>query len=412
MINPVNLNPMVQNTTMMAPQQVATQPRQIYAPMDNPNMDGLKALAAYNQPIANSAPAAPKTITPLTPTIITPEMVHSMEGERITSADGTLSAIVRRFNDTTTVYKTDIMAPNDAIRKIETYDNSTGKLISVQENFNKIENGKVEVLKYQLQTLDEQGRSVQNSGYGGDGELFYATTTEYGPNGFERRYIAREDGSTAILEDCKLTKSSRSIDYDKNGQIRELEIIDRKNYTVKTEKYVNGKLASVENKKQEPIPNTTGKNPQADTQLVPAQPYVLGYDPKQVEGQKQFYSNGEIERITTQTATGSITHTFDVNGTLTGIEDAQDPNNVKYIVYHDYGKSYTVEEKIGENMFKTTNFIDNGSVEVSVMNDNTKQEKIAVYEPNGKLTTYIEHNSPEDQILMGFNENGELIKVL
>ena len=89
MINPVNLSPMVQNTTMMAPQQVATQPRQIYAPMDNPNMDGLKALAAYNQPIANSAPAAPKTITPLTPTIITPEMVHSMEGERITSADGT-----------------------------------------------------------------------------------------------------------------------------------------------------------------------------------------------------------------------------------------------------------------------------------------------------------------------------------
>jgi hypothetical protein len=63
-------------------------------------------------------------------------------------------------------------------------------------------------------------------------------------------------------------------------------------------------------------------------------------------------------------------------------------------------------------LFKTTNFTDNGSVEVSVMNDNTKQEKIAVYESNGKLVTYIEHNSPEDKILMGFNENGELIKVL
>lgn len=412
MINPVSLNPMVQNTTMMAPQQVATQPRQIYTPMDNPNMDGLKALAAYNQPIANSAPAAPKTITPLTPIVLSTEAVHSMEGERITSADGTLSAIVRRFDDTTAVYKTDIMAPNDAIRKIETYDNKTGKLISVQENFNKIENGKVEVLEYQLMTLDEQGRTIDITGYGGDGKLQYATTTEYGPNGFEKRYIMREDGSTAILEDCKVTKTSRYIDYDKNGQVRELEITDHKNNSSKIETYKNGKLVNVEHKKQEPIPNTTGKNPHADVQIQPAQPYILGYDPKQVEGEKQYYSNGAIERITTKTANGSITHTFDVNGTLTGIEDAQDPNNVKYIVYHDYGKNYTVEEKLGENLFKTTNFIDNGSVEVSVMNDNTKQEKIAVYEPNGKLVTYIEHNSPEDKILMGFNENGELIKVL
>ena len=411
MINPVNLSPMVQNTTMMAPQQVATQPRQIYAPMDNPNMDGLKALAAYNQPLANSVPTAPKTITPLTPTVLTPEAVHTMEGERITSADGTLSAIVRRFNDTTTVYKTDIMAPNDAIRKIETFDNKTGKLISVQENFNKTENGKVEVLKYQLQTLDEQGRSVQNSGYGGNGEFFYATTTEYGPNGFERRFIAREDGSTAILEDCKLTKSSRFIDYDKNGQVRELEITDNKNNTVKTEKYVNGKLASVENKKQEPILNTTGKNPQADPQLVPAQPYILGYDPKQVEGEKQLYSNGAIERITTQTATGSITHTFDVNGTLTGIEDAQDPNNVKYIVYHNRGEYYSVEEKLGENMFKNTTFAPDGSKEVCVMNESTKQEKIALYRDNGTLATYVEHNSPEDRIMMSFNLNGELVNI-
>ena len=412
MINPVNLSPMVQNTTMMAPQQVATQPRQIYAPMDNPNMDGLKALAAYNQPIANSIPTASKTITPLTPTVITPEMVHSMEGERISSADGTLSAIVRRFNDTTVVYKTDIMAPNDAISEIETYNNATGKLVSVQKNYNKFEAGKNPVtFETDIVEYDENGKEKKATYYY-EGKLANVTETQYGPNGFERRYVVREDGSSFILENCKVTNSQRSIEYDKNGQIKELEIMDFKNYTSKLETYKNGKLVKVENKKQEPIPNTTGRNPQADPQLVPAQPYILGYDPKQVEGQKQFYSNGMIERITTQTATGSITHTFDVNGTLTGIEDAQDPNNVKYIVYHDYGKSYTVEEKLGENLFKTTNFIDNGSVEVSVMNDNTKQEKIAVYESNGKLVTYIEHNSPEDKILMGFNENGELIKVL
>ena len=301
MINPVNLNPMVQNTTMMAPQQVATQPRQIFAPMDNPNMDGLKALAAYNQPIANSAPAAPKTITPTLPTVLTPAAIHSMEGERISSANGTLSAIVKRGENTTTVYKMDVQAPNDAIKEIETYDNATGKLVAVQKNFNKIEAGKTPVIvDTEIIEFDNNGKEKKMSFYY-EGKLANVVETQYGPNGFERRYIVREDGSSCILENCKVTDTQRSLQYDKNGQIQELEIMDFKNYTSKLETYKNGKLVNVENKKQEPIPNTTGRNPQADPQLVPTQPYVLGYDPKQVDGQKQFYSNGTIERITTKT---------------------------------------------------------------------------------------------------------------
>ena len=303
----------------------------------------------------------------------------------------------------------DIQAPNDAIRTIETYDNKTGKLVAVQKNYNKIEAGKNPVIfETDIVEYDENGKEKKATYYF-DGKFANVVETQYGPDGFVKRYIVRDDGSSAIFEDCKVTKSSRFIDYDKNGQVKELEITDRKNNTVKVEKYINGKLASVENKKQEPIPNTTGKNPQADAQIVPTQPYILGYDPKQVQGEKQLYSNGTVERITTQTATGKITYTFDVNGTLTGIEDAQDPNNVKYIVYHDYGKCYSVEEKLGENVLKTTNFVDDGTIEVSVYNEATKQEKIALYRDGGSLASYIEHNSPEDQILMTFNDNGELI---
>ena len=407
MINPVKFNPVVQNATTTAP-QVTNQPRQAFTPVDNPNMSGLNALAAYNQPFTSSS-VAPKTIQPTLPTVLLPQAIHSMEGERITSANGTLSAIVRRNENSTTVYKMDIQAPNDAIRTIETYDNKTGKLVAVQKNYNKIEAGKNPVIfETDIVEYDENGKEKKATYYF-DGKFANVVETQYGPDGFVKRYIVRDDGSSAIFEDCKVTKSSRFIDYDKNGQVKELEITDRKNNTVKVEKYINGKLASVENKKQEPIPNTTGKNPQADAQIVPTQPYILGYDPKQVQGEKQFYSNGAIERITTQTATGKITYTFDVNGTLTGIEDAQDPNNVKYIVYHDYGKCYSVEEKLGENVLKTTNFVDDGTIEVSVYNEATKQEKIALYRDGGSLASYIEHNSPEDQILMTFNDNGELI---
>ena len=411
MINPVNLNPVVQNSTMMAPQQATTQPRQIFAPMDNPNMDGLKALAAYNQPIASNSNVAPKTLQPTLPTILTPDAVHSMEGERITSADGTLSAIVRRFDNTTVVYKTDIQAPNDAISEIETYNNATGKLVSVQKNYNKIESGKNPVtFETDIVEYDENGKEKKATYYF-EGKFKSVIETQYGPNGFEKRYIAREDGTSGILENCKVTNSQRSMQYNEKGQIQEIEIIDHKNNTSKLETYKNGKLANVEHKNMVAIPNTTGKNPQADAEIQPSQPYILGYDPKQVEGEKQLYSNGAIERITTKTATGSITHTFDVNGTLTGIEDAQDPNNVKYIVYHNRGEYYSVEEKLGENMFKNTTFAPDGSKEVCVMNESTKQEKIALYRDNGTLATYVEHNSPEDRIMMSFNLNGELVNI-
>ncbi len=411
MINPVNLNPMVQNSTMITPQQAATQPRQIFAPMDNPNMDGLKALAAYNQPIANSANIAPKTIKPTLPTVLSPEAVHSMEGERITSADGTLSAIVRRFDNTTVVYKTDIQAPNDAIGTIETYDNKTGKLVAVQKNYNKIEQGKAPVnFSTEIVEYNENGKEKKATYYF-EGKLSNVVETEYGPNDFKKLYIARDDGSTAVIERCNVTDSQRALQYDKNGVIQEIEIIDYKNNTSKLETYKNGKLANVEHKNMLAIPNTTGKNPHADVQIQPAQPYILGYDPKQVEGEKQYYSNGAIERITTQTANGSITHTFDVNGTLTGIEDAQDPNNVKYIVYHDYGKCYSVEEKIGDGILKNTNFIDDGSMEVSVINEKTLQEKIAIYNTKGNLSSYIEYNSPEEKMMMTFNRNGELVNI-
>lgn len=410
MINPVNINPVVQNATVSTSQQVTTQPSPTYL-TNNQNMNGLNALAAYNQPIANNTTAAPKTIQPTLPTVLSPAAIHSMEGERITSSDGTLSAIVKRGEKTTVVYKTDIQAPNDAIRKIETYDNTTGKLVAVQNNYNKFETGKnpitfaTEIIEY-----NEVGKEKKATYYS-EGKFENVVETQYGPNGFERRYSVNNDKTSLILEDCKMTESSRIIRYDQKGQIKELEIIDRKNNTAKVDTYNEGKFVKAENIELKPIPNTTGKNPQADPQILPSQPYVLGYDPKQVQGDRQLYSNGAIERITTQTATGKITHTFDVNGTLTGIEDAQDPNNVKYIVYHDYGKYYTVEEKLGDDLLKTTNFAPDGSKEVCVMNESTKQEKIAIYRDNGSLANYIEINSPKDRIMMSFNKNGELIKV-
>lgn len=409
MINPVNFNPVVQNKQIIST-QTTEQPKGFYAPMENPNMDGLKALACYNQSVANNN-VTPKTIQPTLPTILLPEAIHSLDGEKITSANGTLNAIVKKGDKTTTVYKTDVTAPNDAIRKIEVYDNSTGKLVSVQSNYNKIEEGKnPQTFRSEITEFDENGQIKKETFYT-DGKFETVVEHSYGPNNFEKRYIVNSDGSSLISEECKDTKSLRIMVYDTNGKISKIETVDRNTESSQTVHYKNGIPSKIETQPTTPIPNQTGINPFADPQLKPAEPYILGYDPKQVEGEKQYYSNGAIERITTKTATGTVTHLFDINGTLTGIEDAQNPEKVKNIIYHNYGKEYTIDEKIGDNLYKATNFNGDGSVDVTIYDEENITGKTAIYNENGILKHYIDTKSQEDKMMMSFNNNGELINI-
>ena len=134
MINPVNTFPVSYNTAI--PNNVSQMQSQTIQqpPVQNPNMSGLDALAAYNQPTQKMS--APKHIEPALPTVLQPEAIKAIKGERIYTSTGTLDSIVSKGDNTKTVYKMDAAAPNDAIRKIEYYDNSTGKLKFIQENFN------------------------------------------------------------------------------------------------------------------------------------------------------------------------------------------------------------------------------------------------------------------------------------
>jgi len=123
MINPVNTFPVSYNTAI--PNNIPQmQPQPIQQPpVQNPNMSGLDALAAYNQQTPKIS--APKHIEPALPTVLQPEAIKAIKGERIYSSTGILDSIVSKGEDTTTVYKMDVAAPNDAIRKIEYYHNSS-----------------------------------------------------------------------------------------------------------------------------------------------------------------------------------------------------------------------------------------------------------------------------------------------
>ena len=116
--NPIN-GVQYQNNVPNAPVQVSNNGIQ---QVENPNLNGINALANYNQPINNT----PKILAKTPRTIAKPTDIQNIQGEKVTSQDGTLQAIVNKGETTTTVYKTN---GDKGVENIKTYDNATGRLI-------------------------------------------------------------------------------------------------------------------------------------------------------------------------------------------------------------------------------------------------------------------------------------------
>ena len=154
MINPVNAAPSAVNVnTNLLSKVKADKQQPENNSIDTAQASGAEAMAAYNKAAVKSPVKADikdfetlKNLKPSLPTVLQPEAIKILDGERIRNADGTLYAIVKKTPETTTTYLMDVQAPEDAIRKIITVDSKTGKRIRVQENYNKIEQGKLPVI--------------------------------------------------------------------------------------------------------------------------------------------------------------------------------------------------------------------------------------------------------------------------
>lgn len=411
MINSVNSLPMVQNVGIQ--KDFNTNPIQrssVNNKMSDVNLNGVNALAAYNRSMVS--PIAPKEVQVLLPTILQPVAIKSLNGERINNSMGELDSIVKRTDKTTTVYKMDVQAPNDAICKIETFDNATGRLVQRQENLNIIEAGKLpritmmEITKYSPETGKEIGGTVYN-----DGQPHVAWVKEYEPNGVSKEYCKNfYDNTSSIIETNADKNGGRKIDFDKNGNVVSILTKDEIRNSKETVKFKNGVLRSRSIETKTPIPNTTGKNPTSDPDLVKAQPYILAYDPKQIQGERAYYSNGVLEAISTLTDNGGmVIHRFNINGNLDAILDQKDVNNPKMVTFNS--DNYVVSERLPKGAEKLTVFNKDGSTEVSVVNHKDKSEKMIKYSKDGIPQSYLDIDSKGNKLLMDFDKQGNLISV-
>ena len=371
MINPVNTFNPVQATQQAYTTETIYPPQPQQQTSPDVQMSGMDAMAAYNQ--ANiSKPTEQKKMEPLVPVIIAPESIKDIKGEKIYNSQGTLNSIVDKQDKETVVYKMDISNPEKAVSEIKYYNNQTGKLTKIQKNFNFAgSESNPKNVETNIVELNSDGK-VQKASHYYQGKLESTEEFEYGPDGFKKIYTAVPKGHSSILEICEVTDSTRLTCFNKEGQIE----------------------------------NTTGINPLADPELTPAQPFVLGYDPKGIQGEKSYYSNGALEKIETQTRDGKVTHLFNPDGSL-GVINKENGSTIFFYNENINGtKSYVIEDKLPNGGTKTTEYDDDGSKSIRVKNG--ESEKELIYNKNGAMV-YGESNKGK-HTYMEFNKNGELVK--
>ena len=409
MINSVNSIPMVQSVNVQGAdnKNVKVQDN-TQKQVPDANLNGTNALAAYNAGLVSKPEKKP--LEPALPTVLQPEAIHSMGGDRIFSSTGTLNTIVKKGGDNTTaVFTMDPAAPNDAISKIEFFDQETGKLVRVQYNHNEIKDGQMPVTKaLEIFDYSPDGKIATGTVYE-DGKPYSVWKNETALDGTEISSIYHFDDKTSVvIEKHPEGDKGRQIYYDENGKVEKIIARDFKNFETYETKFRNGAITENRTIKNYPIQNQTGKDPKNDKDLTPAQPYVLGYNPKEVQGEKLYYSNGVLEKIITKTADGEVIHDFDCKGSLKSISNP-DGKTVMFTTGENLKTYYTVEEKLPDGSTKKTDFSEEGLCSVSVISADEKQEKYVDFSKDGKMTTYYEINKDGERIHMDFDENGNLM---
>ncbi len=409
MINSVNSLPMVQNVNVQGTNNKNVQienntPKQV----PDANLNGTNALASYNVGLISKPEKKP--LEPALPTVLQPEAIHSMGGDRIYSSTGTLNTIVKKGSDNTTaVFTMDPAAPNDAISKIEFFDQETGKLVRVQYNHNEIKEGQMPVMKaIEIFDYTPDGKIGTGTVYQ-DGKPYSVWKNETALDGTQMSSIYNyADKTSTVIETNPNGDIGRQIKYDENGKVVSITTRDFKNFEKQTTSFRDGTIIKNETIKKNPIPNKTGKDPLNDKDLVPAKPYILGYNPQEVQGEKLYYSNGVLEKIITNTAEGEVIHDFDCKGNLKSIS-TPDGKTIMYTTGDNLKTYYTVEEKLPDGATKKTDFSEDGLSSVSIISADEKQEKYVGFSKDEKMTTYYEINKDGERVHMDFDENGNLM---
>lgn len=389
MINKINFTQGIQQV-QVKPAFKAKEDDSKSAAVTEVSFKGAEALANYNKPSVMTFDKSILNVEPILPTIILPEAIGSIEGEKIYASNGKLYSIVNRVGNTTTIYKASPENDN-MLSSITTIDKKTGNVIKEQKN--EIEDGKYVYMS--INEYDpETGKGLRQTYYN-DGKLSYASKRNTNDRGVTQEVGYDYDNDHYyVYESTENNKFSRDYEFNKNKELVSIrEYNNQRGVESRNEiNFYNGAVISLNFNKTEVLPNNMGREILSDADVKPAD---LSVYPDSIEGEKTFYSNGSLESV----KAGDLVYNYSPEGDITFINDGNKTVEKK--------KDVTIiKEQLDEDTSKTT----------EIYKDTTRvdYEKADYHKhltiTNGNPSYYCEET--DDRILKGFdfNDKGMLLE--
>lgn len=370
--------------------------------VQNPNLNGLNALAGYNQPAAASAP---KVLQPLAAVDVSPEKIEGLKGDRITNSDGKLASIVDNDGTQIVEYRMNPDFEQPVVDTVRYYDKASGKLVKIQENHLKSKDSPETETTFVTELDPNTGKDLKHTYYDKNGE-WGVVEFNRAADGSSTIYDVHSDGTSRVTEENPDGHRLKTISFDKFRQIEEVRMFNENDMESQIVKYKNGIPVKIETP-NDSFTQDAAQVPANDRRIVPSQPFIMGYDPKTVQGEKKYYSNGQLESIETKTAEGTVKHIFDVGGNL---ETVIYPD--KKIEFNGINNSYGVTEKLDNDNTKCTTFMQNGETYVYIENQKTEDHTSACYSKEGRLNHYCTYDKAKDEYLsISFDKYGNVCGV-
>lgn len=404
MINNINLCQNIQ-----IPQNLAFKSKQegsyVSSPIENSNLNGAEALASYNSAFINNR--NPFNI-PLLEPIDMPGDINAIEGERIYNSKGVLKCVVKDTKDKKYVYSYD---SNDSpiINNIEIYDKKTGNKIFDQYEYVYDKDGKehryMNIAEYDSVTGLETASSLYIDMMPSKKQI-----TKYGANGCEYISYYYDNAECAVYKHSG--NSSFEKTYDINGKLKN-EFYDECNddgtYR-QTTFYKNGKEVSKETTKKQAIMRPEYQKYINNTELTPVECPEFLTSIENIEGEKTYYSNGQLESV--RTNDGKY-YEISLNGNYITLQDGN--KTIGYSVEKGTDKKFcTITEDLGNATKRTMYSGKNGDELWSVEYTKGNIKKCLNY-ANGKPDTYseddISNNDWREILYVAYAPNGGVLEV-
>lgn len=329
--------------------------------------DSREVLASYNT--ANINLIKNLDVKPILPTIILPQAIDVLEGERIYTSDGKLYSIVKEDGNIKTTYLFSKEYDN-MISSIVTKDMRTKNIVYEQRN--EIENGiykEIGITKNNPKTGKEEAFTLYQ-----DGKPIWATKTVQDKKGKETRYCKDLiDGSLEISETQENKFGSKRsfirISKDKKNIRYQEETETRNGNMRKSASFYNGALVSVEQSTEKGMPNLLSIEILNNENLVPAPFIDINAMAEEAindeEGENTYYSNGVIETKTLKGDSPAKLY-FNPDSKLEKFESKDGTIEI-------FDSSYKVTQNL-ENGAKKTTFRSEYIISVEYEEDGLKKE--------------------------------------